>query len=376
MQARIFRFGLKNMGWKGKTLAYITVVFNFLLFFSYLAYLSDPLRSTWISFTGLFYPIIFLFNILLLIIWILKRKLFFLPTLIIIILGMYHHSRFFQFYAIDNIDDNINKLKVMSYNVRLFDLYNWNENKESKAQIMSLINEVNPDVLCIQEYYFTEDKKLAFNTRNYIIDSLGFEYYYENFSEESKNENYFGMATFSKCPILNSGSKQFSNDISNQFIFTDVKKGNDPIRIYNSHVGSIRFTHPDYKVMGGKGNPIWPHQKPPKRNILSKLKKGFKKRSTQVKSLTKHINSSPLKTIVCMDMNDTPISYSYHQMDKYLNDAFTNSGFGFGGTYIGNIPALRIDYIWHDKKLGSSNFVVYDENLSDHKAISAEIIIP
>lgn len=376
MQVRIFRFGLKNMGWKGKALAYITVVFNFLLFFSYLAYLSDPLRSTWISFTGLFYPIIFLFNILLLIIWILKRKLFFLPTLIIIILGMYHHSRFFQFYAIDNIDDNINKLKVMSYNVRLFDLYNWNENKESKAQIMSLINEVNPDVLCIQEYYFTEDKKLAFNTRNYIIDSLGFKYYYENFSEESKNENYFGMATFSKCPILNSGSKQFSNDISNQFIFTDVKKGNDTIRIYNSHVGSIRFNHTDYKVMGGKGNPIWPHQKPPKRNILSKLKKGFKKRSTQVKSLTKHINSSPLKTIVCMDMNDTPISYSYHQMDKYLNDAFTNSGFGFGGTYIGNIPALRIDYIWHDKKLGSSNFVVHDENLSDHKAISAEITIP
>ena len=376
MQARIFRFGLKNMGWKGKTLAYITVVFNFLLFFSYLAYLSDPLRSTWISFTGLFYPIIFLFNILLLIIWILKRKLFFLPTLIIIILGMYHHSRFFQFYAIDNIDDNINKLKVMSYNVRLFDLYNWNENKESKAQIMSLINEVNPDVLCIQEYYFTEDKKLAFNTRNYIIDSLGFKYYYENFSEESKNENYFGMATFSKCPILNSGSKQFSNDISNQFIFTDVKKGNDTIRIYNTHVGSIRFNHTDYKVMGGKGNPIWPHQKPPKRNILSKLKKGFKKRSTQVKSLTKHINSSSLKTIVCMDMNDTPISYSYHQMDKYLNDAFTNSGFGFGGTYIGNIPALRIDYIWHDKKLGSSNFVVHDKNLSDHKAISAEIIIP
>lgn len=375
MQARIFRFGLKNMGWKGKTLAYITVVFNFLLFFSYLAYLSDPLRSTWISFTGLFYPIIFLFNILLLIIWILKRKLFFLPTLIIIILGMYHHSRFFQFYAIDNIDDDINKLKVMSYNVRLFDLYNWNENKESKAQIMSLINEVNPDVLCIQEYYFTEDKKLAFNTRNYIIDSLGFKYYYENFSEESKNENYFGMATFSKYPILNSGSKQFSNDISNQFIFTDVKKGNDTIRIYNSHVGSIRFNHTDYKVMGGKGNPIWPHQKPPKRNILSKLKKGFKKRSTQVKSLTKHINSSPLKTIVCMDMNDTPISYSYHQMDKYLNDAFTNSGFGFGGTYIGNIPALRIDYIWHDKKLGSSNFVVHDENLSDHKAISAEITI-
>ena len=29
-------------------------------------------------------------------------------------------------------------------------------------------------------------------------------------------------------------------------------------------------------------------------------------------------------------------------------DAFTISGLGVGGTYIGNIPFLRIDYIWHD----------------------------
>ena len=30
----------------------------------------------------------------------------------------------------------------MSYNVRLFDLYNWNENEKSKSEIFKLIQEV------------------------------------------------------------------------------------------------------------------------------------------------------------------------------------------------------------------------------------------
>jgi endonuclease/exonuclease/phosphatase family metal-dependent hydrolase len=63
-------------------------------------------------------------------------------------------------------------------------------------------------------------------------------------------------------------------------------------------------------------------------------------------------------------------------MDKELKDAFTYSGIGFGGTYIGKFPGLRIDYIWHDKRLSSSNFITHPEKFSDHKAISADIFIP
>ena len=76
-----------------------------------------------------------------------------------------------------------------------------------------------------------------------------------------------------------------------------------------------------------------------------------------------------------MDMNDTPSSYCYNAFDQNFIDAFTVSGKGFGGTYIGKIPALRIDYIWHDKSLGSTNFVVHHQKLSDHKAISTEILL-
>ena len=96
----------------------------------------------------------------------------------------------------------------------------------------------------------------------------------------------------------------------------------------------------------------------------------------QISQLIPIINQSPFKKIICCDLNDTPISYAYNRMDRHLKDAFTYSGIGLGGTYIGKVPGLRIDYIWHDKRLSSNNFLTHREELSDHKAISADIFIP
>ena len=96
MPVSIFNFGIKKMTWKSKLLAYLTVLFNFLLFFSYLSYIADPIAAIWVSFLGLGYPIILLINFILLVIWFFKKKLFFLTSLLVMIAGMYHHSRFIQ----------------------------------------------------------------------------------------------------------------------------------------------------------------------------------------------------------------------------------------------------------------------------------------
>ena len=134
MPVKIFSFGIKTCQLKGSIcLPYCYI--QLFLFFSYLGYLANPLKSSWIAFVALLYPLILFVNFFLLLIWISKRKIFFLPTLILIILGMYHHSRFFQFYASLIKDNHSSKLHVMSYNVRLFDLYNWNENEKSKSEI-------------------------------------------------------------------------------------------------------------------------------------------------------------------------------------------------------------------------------------------------
>ena len=102
---------------------------------------------------------------------------------------------------------------------------------------------------------------------------------------------------------------------------------------------------------------------------------GFSKRTQQLKELIPLLEKSPYKRILCSDLNDTPVSYAYNQLSNQFIDSFTKSGFGIGGTYIGKIPFLRIDYIWHDKSLDSYNFQTHQIQLSDHKAISVDILL-
>ena len=42
---------------------------------------------------------------------------------------------------------------VMSYNVRLFNVYKWIDNKNIKNEIVDYINTVQPNILCLQEFY-------------------------------------------------------------------------------------------------------------------------------------------------------------------------------------------------------------------------------
>ena len=83
-------------------------------------------------------------------------------------------------------------------------------------------------------------------------------------------------------------------------------------------MGSIRFNHSDYKIIGGKGSPIWPHQKIPKQDIINRLKIGFFKRSQQLKEFYQLLIKAPYKNIICCDLNDTPISYAYNQFNNIL----------------------------------------------------------
>ena len=96
------------------------------------------------------------------------------------------------------------------------------------------------------------------------------------------------------------------------------------------------------------------------------LKAAFQKRAVQADLVAEHIKTSPYPVILFTDLNDTPISYAYHQIKKNLKDAFTESGSGFGHTYTGFYPSFRIDYIFISKTLQSANFANIPSDNSDH----------
>ena len=106
--------------------------------------------------------------------------------------------------------------------------------------------------------------------------------------------------------------------------------------------------------------------------IIQRLKDGFIERAKQSRILAEHISQSPYPTMVCGDFNDTPVSYCYQTVSKNLTDAFVSCRRGIGQTYVGKIPLLRIDYIFHSKDIESLSFKIHPENYSDHHPISTE----
>ena len=191
--------------------------------------------------------------------------------------------------------------------------------------------------ICFQEYFYDNTKK--FITREIILKELGLNYYHESFTKESNKNSLFGLATFSNFPIINKGSLAFKNDHSNHCMWSDIVCESDTLRVFNTHLGSIRFNYSDYKIIGGKGKPIRSYHKIPNQDIINRLKIGFSKRAEQLNELTPILKNSPYRRILCSDLNDTPISYAYNQLSNEFTDSFTKSGFGTGGTCVFTIES-------------------------------------
>jgi endonuclease/exonuclease/phosphatase family metal-dependent hydrolase len=261
----------------------------------------------------------------------------------------------------------------MSFNVHVFDLYNPDGRIENRDKIFDFLKEQSPDVICFQEF-FHQDEPTTFKTKELMIPLLEMPNYQERYTHALANNRYFGVATFSKYPIVGEGEIPFENDDNNYCIYTDVLKGNDTIRVFNAHIGSIRLQNDDYEFFGDEERPSgYIEDKAAGQRILGRLKNAFEKRAIQVEIVAEQIAASPYPVVYCGDMNDTPVSYSYRQINSLLHDGFVACGNGVGQTYIGKVPSNRIDYIFFDEQFKSANFTTHQVNLSDHKPLSIEL---
>jgi endonuclease/exonuclease/phosphatase family metal-dependent hydrolase len=189
-----------------------------------------------------------------------------------------------------------------------------------------------------------------------------------------KEVNHWGIATLSRFPIVQRGIIPFKDTTDNISIFTDVRMYGDTIRVYNLHLESIRFRKKDYEALKTfTGNEDKTDLDGPQR-IIERMRRAFIRRARQTDEIRKHIESSPHPIILCGDFNDTPNSYSYHQIAKNLKDAFHEAGSGIGTTYIGAIPFLRIDYILYSaEQFEPLFFRIIPKKLSDHFPISSTL---
>ena len=334
---------MKNLSFLDKILYLANTLFATFLLLSFLLPYISPVIIPVFAILSLFVPVLLIMNFVFTIYWLLKLKKQFLLSFIILGIGCFFAP---PFYKISSTTSSFNSdLKVMSYNVKTFDLFSNDKAIEKKQNGYDFIAEKNPDILVIQEYY--KSKKVQFS----------FPYKYLKF--KSKISKY-GMAIYSKFKILNAGSLNLENT-GNNIIFADILKEKDTIRIYNTHFESLKIK-PNQENFGEKNSS----------KLIQRVSQSFKKQALQAEVFLKHEKKWTGKKIVCGDFNNTPYSWMYTKISTNKKDAFIEAGKGFGQTYNYWFP-MRIDFILTDENAIVNQFSNYLEKYSDHYPIQARI---
>lgn len=351
-----------------KFLLAVNVVLALTLLLSYLAVIVSPAKFALPAFFGLAYPYLLFVNIIMVIIWIMLLRYEAIISVVVIAIGFTHFSNYIKLSK--PAGNKTNTLKILSYNVRLFNYFENNHGITSERKIIQFLKSQKPDIICLQEFFLLGNPKVE---ETLLVSALGGEYYsHMKVISSGKNRSY-GIITLSKYPILRRGEIVHPGS-SSLSIYTDIIIQKDTLRIYNNHLQSFRLmrmersfinelttTSDDKETM----NEV--------RSLSSSLKKGFIKRAGQATVVKDNINKAPYPVIVLGDFNDTPVSYAYAKIRKGLNDSFVNSGYGAGFTYRGNYPPNRIDYILYDKALINSYFEIIKVKYSDHYPIISYI---
>jgi len=247
-----------------------------------------------------------------------------------------------SFFKTNESVDDRSGLQVMSYNVRLFNHYNWIKDNSVRNKIKTFVSDNKPDFIAVQEYH--NDYKELMNDFRYSHIDL--------------NEGNVGLAIFGNSKMINKG-EVVSADKRKIAIYVDFVYKKDTLRLYNSHFKSFNI------------NPL--SFKPNKEtfvNVLNKTKLVYKIQNNECSILIEHMKKSPYSLMLAIDLNNTSDSFVYKKINDLYSDSYSQNGFNFGSTYDFSFLPIRIDYVFYSKLIKMNLHKIHNVKFSDHKPIS------
>ena len=348
---------MKNLSWFNKTMFFFNIVLTVLTFLAYALPFLAPKIFPFLSVLSLLLPLFIILNGLFFIYWCIQFKKQMMLSGLVLLIGITFINKFYKFSE-TNLPKSDNDFTVMSYNVRLFNLFEWIAIDDVPEKIQDFINNKNPDILCIQEFSSSSNK----------IDLRVYQYKY---ILKLGNKIKTAQAIFSKFPIIDTGNIKFPKS-NNNAVFADIKKGKDTIRVYNMHLESLKIS-PDVAEINDDLNDI---NQPKTQKIIKRISNAFEAQQLQSDLIKAHIENCKFPILICGDMNNSAYSYVYRNIRGKLNDAFEEAGEQFGATYKFKYYPARIDYIFTDKKIKVKSFTNFsDFKFSDHTPIIARLEI-
>jgi len=321
----------------------------------------DPGKFVWVAYFGLAFWVVLLYNFviftLLLLMWSNKVWVAVL-ALLIAIPGVY------KSFCVGKPQDG-GELRIMSYNVMIFGDYTESgKSKEEMAdQVAEIVLENHPDVLCIQEF----TQFLPKMGRDECIEKLGkqmqlpYQYYHTK-------HHFGGNVIFSRYPLTPLDPEDGPLGEEKEYgPVVQVDAGEKGVfYVICVHLTSNQLTKDEITVFSDKGNSK-EEVKTYGKSILVKLRKAYEKRSQEVSKMLEDVSHDGRAIVLCGDFNDTPLSYTYHQIKRAgFIDGFVKAGWGVGRTYAGKLPMLRIDYVWGNERIQPMIFKRLKVRGSDH----------
>jgi len=335
---------------------------------AYVAAFISP-GSFWPSgFVALTIPFFLILQLFLAIYWLFSQYLKASLHTLAVLLGLPFLYSTVQ-YSVNKVPDK-NSFTVLSYNVRVFNAYDYlgGEKSLKTAQMINWLAQHPADIKCLQEFYYLPGSKV-FNTLQRIAEAGKYQWVTVPSQQKDRQKPTFGAAIFSKLPIVKHGILPLGKQPHHKGLYADVLKNNDTIRIINVHLQSMSID--EENLFGSEG-----HTKQAQQErlweLFYRLKKGFIQRAKQVAILDEFIRQSPHPIILCGDLNDVPYSFTYTTLKQNLHNAFEAKGSGFGFTFRGKqLFFLRIDHqFFSPKRLSIQRFKTLQEiAFSDHYPI-------
>lgn len=259
-------------------------------------------------------------------------------------------------FSFSSEDITTSDLSVLSFNTSYFrvfstpqEKYRLNDTTSASSKITKWVSTFEGDVMCFQEYFY--DKNAPMFTTTDQFREQGFVYHYISSDDPSAGFFSKSVAIFSRFPIVNQGEIFVDKNLYNRGIYADIKKGNDTIRIINTHFHSNEFDKTAHKL-----------------NLFKQYVVNSVTRGEQAQKVMNVIKTTKHPIILCGDFNQTIFSYTYQHFNNVLNNAFEVKGNGIGATLNSEkLFFLRIDHQFSSSELKVDSYEIKKEmKLSHH----------
>jgi endonuclease/exonuclease/phosphatase family metal-dependent hydrolase len=343
------------------------------LILTYISVNISPARWWIFAFIALNYPLILLLNLMFVVCWSILKKWYLLISLICIAIGWNTLQQYVQLnFKKPQPAPSEKTLSVLTYNVRLFNYYQWNYDTSAWQKIAEYVHSKDPDVVCFQEFITVPGTHHDLNALKKKLAPLSYSHvFYTDHVGERLN---FGMAIFSKYPIVYKENIEFKNSL-NGSMCSDIVVDKDTFRIYNCHLQSIGLRNDYSSLLDSLIFNYSEKQLNELKDISLRMRRAYIQRAKQVDKLAAHIKTSPYPVVVCGDFNDIPTSYTYHKLSKGLRDAFIESGSGIGNTFRVILPYVRIDYVLYSSSFEAKSYGTQKMRWSDHYPVTTRFTI-